>query len=343
MSKPCQSHGVVHFFLLFIFYQCRCNLSNTHGIIVWIRKNVLFENNGDQAEATAAKFLREHLNGNYEHPSTIAEESKAFSVQRFGGMDSTKPDIRITSLATGNYFWVEVKQIPSIAGMQLPLKYAKDRWIANQDKLVTDSPWLQTLVDLANEYSSSASEMMPKRQLTDGDPNIFPIMQAFEKKYLSAQNGGVRLFMGIINKGSTIIVSDTKAESLMEYYTPVLEIRKKKSGTSNLVLDSASKLRLQKAGIVLMEAAGTASGRGNLKYYFHNAADKGKAETILGLEGRLHISKTDGSIKKTSNTNNVNIIVSFSVRDNILKQTESYSCPGMSPQELSKYARHLTT
>lgn len=217
-----------------------------------------------------------------------------YKVSNSGLSNSTDTDLTVLKDGTVHRR-LEVKKLPSVAGVQTVLKEdTNGDYVSSQGMVFT-----QTMISLANREKGSLN----RRVVLAGESEELAF-RAFQQKYTS---DSVDFILGFT--GDDILVSLTKYESMKEIFNTHLIIRPKKSGSA----------RLSKANYELI--------KGDIEQ-FSFTGNKGKIQTENLLEipeiqktldkynRNLYINKT-GEIRQLSNTNNLTMLLSLSARENL--------------------------
>lgn len=225
-----------------------------------------------------------------------------FTVFGLGGNDSTAPDVRVVDSVSGSVCNVEVKLLPSVAGIQVVVAEENGSLVLNNGVMHSFD---EIVLALGNKFINFLNETIV---LTGSD--AVQALKAFELKY---REENVHLFLGFVNSFNGFIGCKPTVVELDKLLTPCITVRRKKSGSARLparLFETVGNV-LRNAGLSIVKVDGKT---------FIQFSDAGKIatanQTLSSLGENVWVN-SEGEIRKLSSTNNLNILLSFKVKDSV--------------------------
>ena len=235
-----------------------------------------------------------------------------FVVTHHGGHNPNAADVNIRGLVRGSEvsFNIEIKKMPSAAGVQLVLQRSLED---EGDAFTTEatSPLAPSLLRLANHYADR-----PNQKILLTGANRYQALEIFDTKY-----SNVDLLIGYTDKG--YVVTETTVDSMKRVFNPYLTTRIKKSGSQSLPL------RLREQVLTLLEPDFEVTQKG--KRTFVGAGEAAEKDMKQAAQQRLSnlddpsslFVNPTGEIRCLGKTRNLNVLLSLGVRNNAVYRDEA--------------------
>lgn len=218
-----------------------------------------------------------------------------FTATQTGGNNSTLPDGLI--LKDGkNFKRVEIKQLPSVAGVQTVVR--KDP-ASNIYSSLQQQSYTKLMLDLVELYQNKLNQQI---ELPEAHAKI--AYEAFEEKYRS---NGVGLLIGI-SDNETIACVPTK-KFLAERFNPSFIVRHKKSGSSALPKSLYPFIKTY--------LPATSTYFEGHKIFIKDLTSIPRINSILNKVNENIWINDSGEIRKLGSTNNLTAMLSLSLKDNL--------------------------
>lgn len=231
-----------------------------------------------------------------------------YTIEHTGGHNSNALDIYILDKQRQMFKNIEVKKLPSIAGVQVVIKLNdKGNFVYNKSEQAPEL-FAELLISLANKYKDQQN--IPISLSGDDATEAFAI---FETKYKKKNTG---LIIGVAD--GLLFASFATAEEMQNYYIPVLTIRIKQSGSRPAPKFQHALIRKKLEDIPL-----EVSPKGRLILPDSSLTPLANAKILndTDLDG-IWISP-NGEIKKSGTTRNLNAMLSLKLNPDSVSKNVS--------------------
>jgi hypothetical protein len=236
-----------------------------------------------------------------------------YAVEGLGSSNSNTTDVKIMNSMTGEEYGVEVKQLPSAAGIQLVVEKTENGYVMTNEGQ-KNIPYLQKFLNLVNKhYITNNVSTRSSVKLKGEDKKI--ACAVFTEKYAHmsppASFIAASTAKNVNNSltGNKIAAVPTDSNSIEEAFHIVLTVRAKKSGSTranNKTVEEFNRFNTQYGwGGTVKHFAG--------KNYVHNIDNVEQANSILKPH-RLFINNKK-ELRKLGDTNNTTALMSLTNGD----------------------------